>query len=91
MSDYSNRVQVDGQIYDNEYKKAENQPDKVGQVELTKEFLRPIVEAIKAGQTPKVRAAVWERVAKSSGKPYWFVRFEYTPPDTEGFDDEIPF
>ena len=30
MSDYSKRVQVDGQIYENEYKKAENQPDKQG-------------------------------------------------------------
>jgi hypothetical protein len=90
MNDYSNRVQVDGQIYENEYKKAENQPDKQGQIELTKEFLRPIVEAVKAGQTPKVRAAVWERTAKTSGKPYWFVRFEYTPePDIT--DDDIPF
>ena len=104
MNDYSNRVQIEGQIYKNDYKSNEKQPDKRGEIELSKEFLKPIVEAIKAQNgkpftPPKVQFAVWERTS-NAGNDYWWVRMEYTPLEEEeeqeqeqqdDFDDDIPF
>ena len=60
-------------IFDNTYKKGK-QPDRRGQIEMSKALLTEIVEAAKAGDQPLLQVAVWNNTSKKDGTPYLYCR-----------------
>ena len=76
-------------------KTSDKQPDKTGTVELPKELLKELVEEVKAGGTPTLRIAQWDRVSKEKQTPYMYTTLE-TPikkeePKAEVDDIDLPF
>mgnify|MGYP003114160387 FL=1 len=101
------RLQSDGAIYTNNYKKAQNQPDWTGKVMLSKEILKELVTKLKAENSDGVemRVALWDRTSKN-GNEYKYARLDVPQeqqkpqpvpqpepePDVEDIDDDdIPF
>jgi len=64
-------------LYKNDYAENERHPFKTGNGEISKEFLRHLVEKAKATNEDvvKVNCAAWERVSQK-GNPYVFVTIE---------------
>jgi len=97
-----NRLQSDGAIYTNDYKKTEKQPDWTGKVELSKDLLKQLVEKVKAGDIAELRVALWDRTSKA-GKEYKYARLDVAEAKKEepkveeqveekdGFEEDIPF
>ena len=54
-----------GALFINNEKKQPNHPDFRGNVELTTEQIRKLIEMAKAGLEPKLQLAGWNKVAKS--------------------------
>ena len=76
---YEERVQSDGAIYINNWKKQGSaQPEWTRKVTVTKELLKELVTKIKEEQADSVdlRVALWDRVAKSNGKEYKYARLD---------------
>ena len=81
---YEERVQSDGAIYINNWKKqGSKQPEWTGKVTVTKELLKELVTKIKEEQADSVdlRVALWDRVAKdkpdgTAGKEYKYARLD---------------
>ena len=48
---YEERLQSDGQIYTNNFKESDKQPDWTGKVTLTKEILKELVEKMRSVST----------------------------------------
>lgn len=70
-----NRLQSDGAIYTNDYKKNDKQPDWTGKVELSKDLLKQLVEKVKVGGVAELRVALWDRTSKA-GKEYKYARLD---------------
>lgn len=85
--DYSNKGKLF--LYDNDYRKGDNHPVRTGTGEISKSFLKELIEI--ARETPgdliEVQCASWERVSKK-GKAYTFVSFEkkYVKPEAATVD-----
>ena len=101
------RLQSDGAIYTNNYKKAANQPDWTGKVMLSKEILKELVTKLKSENADGVemRVALWDRTSKN-GNEYKYARLdvpqeqqkpapapapEPEPEPDDDFEDDIPF
>ena len=71
------RLQSDGAIYTNNYKKAANQPDWTGKVMLSKEILKELVTKLKSENSDGVemRVALWDRTSKN-GNEYKYARLD---------------
>ena len=89
MADYSNRVQIEGNIGINSYKKSPKQPDMTGKVVVNRAFLRSLVEEVKAGVEPTVRIAVWNREGREP--PAEKEEPVVEEPTQDDFNDDIPF
>ena len=63
---------VEFPIFDNDYKKGK-QPDRRGQIEMSRALLKEMVEVGRRGETPILQLAVWENVSKKN-KPYLYCR-----------------
>jgi|TARA_R110000803_G_scaffold163425_1_gene227075 hypothetical protein len=103
---YEERLQSDGQIYTNNFKESDKQPDWTGKVTLTKEILKELVEKMRSEQANGVdmRVALWDRVSKN-GNSYKYARLDVNKeqrreqqkpapvkPKVEEFsEDDIPF
>jgi single-stranded DNA-binding protein len=99
------RLQSDGAIYTNKYKKAGNQPDWTGRVMLSKEILKELVTKLKSENNAdgvEMRVALWDRTSKN-GNEYKYARLDVPQeqqkpapapepePEPDDFDDDIPF
>ena len=84
-----NKPQSDGAIYPNSFKKAQNQPDHTGKIELNKDFMKELVEDIKAGKEPILRVALWDRVSKNDN-PYMYARVDVAQPKPEAKPEPQP-
>lgn len=62
MSDYSDRTQ--GALFANHSKKAANHPDFRGELTISKELLRELVELAKSGKDAKLEIAAWNKTSK---------------------------
>tara|TARA_R110000787_G_scaffold204091_1_gene314635 strand:- start:174 stop:473 length:300 start_codon:yes stop_codon:yes gene_type:complete len=52
-------------IFKNKYAKSERHPSEVGEIEMTREFLKEMTKTAKAtGVIPKIGVAMWEMVSK---------------------------
>tara|TARA_R100000149_G_C5849803_1_gene118932 strand:+ start:365 stop:658 length:294 start_codon:yes stop_codon:yes gene_type:complete len=69
------KPQCNGNIYTNDFKNAEKQPDWTGEIEFTKELMQDLVSTIKDGQPVMIRVALWDRISKNN-KKYKYARFE---------------
>ena len=100
------QIQSDGQIFTNNFKSGDKQPDWTGSIKLSRELLKGLVTKVKEGGEAEVRVALWDRVAKQSGKEYKYARMDVAQPKqqpepepvepqkesvNENFEDEIPF
>ena len=95
MIDFSKKPKGTGNVFYNKTKTSDKQPDKTGTVELPKELLKELVEEVKAGGTPTLRIAQWDRVSKEKQTPYMYTTLE-TPikneePKAEVDDIDLPF
>jgi len=94
MTDWANQPKVDFAVFPNQYAKTDKHPKKTGKIEITREFLKAMVERAKTGEMPVLRVAMWERTSKA-GNPYENFRIELGkaegPPPSESEDDDFPF
>ena len=84
-----------GALFINRNKTNEKQPDLSGDVEITMETLKALVELAKKNQPLKMRMAGWVKEGKS-GKFYSIQlsenkQQERPKPKAPSFDDDIPF
>tara|TARA_R100001510_G_C7656234_1_gene216064 strand:+ start:5382 stop:5714 length:333 start_codon:yes stop_codon:yes gene_type:complete len=63
-SKYDN-IKVDGNVYQNTFKTAQNQPDHKGKIELDDDFLQKLVDVRKSGKKPVIDVAQWNRESKN--------------------------
>jgi len=97
------RLQSDGAIYTNNYKKAANQPDWTGKVTLSKEILKQLVTKMRSENADgaEMRVALWDRTSKA-GNEYKYARLDVPQetkpepkpepkPEVDEFSDDIPF
>lgn len=93
------RHQSDGQIFTNNFKQAETQPDWTGKIVLSKGLLKELVKKIKSGNDAEMRVALWDRVSKN-GNEYKYARFDIPQQQKKVEkkedvfdidDDDIPF
>ena len=74
----------EGGLWPNQEKAKSNHPDKTGSVELTKEQIKGLIAMHKAGKTPKLKLAAWDRKAQDTGQPYQYVTGEvYYDPEEQ--------
>jgi hypothetical protein len=80
---------IEIRIYNNEYKKKDNHPNKTGNGEISKGALKKLVDKIKAegGDSIEIQAAAWERVSQK-GTPYLYLTIE---PKMKKEDGASPF
>jgi len=91
MSKYDNVVKVDFAVFPNQFKKDNAKaPHKTGKLEMTKEFLKEMLEQAKSGNMPEITVAAWRRTSKA-GKDYENFRLELPLPTEEEDDDDFPF
>ena len=100
------RLQSDGAIYTNKFKRADNHPDWTGRVTLTSAILKELVTKMRNGNAGEVerRVALWDRRSKN-GNDYKYARLDVPqerheeprpepkpePKVEEEYDDDIPF
>jgi len=63
---------VEFPIFKNDFKQGK-QPDRRGQIEMSKALLKEIVEVARRGDQPILQLAVWENTSKN-GKEYLYCR-----------------
>jgi len=98
------RLQSDGAIYTNNYKRTSKQPDWTGKITLSKELLKQLVTKMRSenADSAEMRVALWNRTSKA-GNEYKYARLDVQQekkeepkpepmPEVDEFsDDEIPF
>jgi len=58
-------IKVDGNVYQNTFKSAQNQPDHKGKIEIDDDFLQKLVDVRKSGKKPVIDIAQWNRESKN--------------------------
>tara|TARA_R100000900_G_scaffold137159_2_gene115488 strand:+ start:221 stop:532 length:312 start_codon:yes stop_codon:yes gene_type:complete len=71
----------EGGLFPNGYKTSDKHPDHNGKVEITDDMLRTLMAQRKAGQTPVIKLAGWNRTAKNTGQAYMYVSAETVEED----------
>ena len=79
-------------MYPNKYAKTDKHPSKTGTGEVSKGFVKTMVDAIKSGSVDllELECASWEKVSKN-GNPYVFVTVKIGDRKTESEEEEVPF
>lgn len=84
MADY---IKGEGNIFKNDYKKLDSHPDNKGKIRIPKDLLKLMAEEFKTSNASEIEMdlALWNRVAKKTGKNYQFARLEmpYKKPNVE--------
>ncbi len=76
------QIQSDGQIFTNNFKSGDKQPDWTGSIKLSRELLKGLVTKIKEGGEAEVRVALWDRTSRD-GNEYKYARFDLPQPKKE--------
>ena len=76
------QIQSDGQIFTNNFKSGEKQPDWTGSIKLSRELLKGLVTKVKEGGEAEVRVALWDRTSRD-GNEYKYARFDLPQPKRE--------
>jgi len=89
MSNYDNGPRLDFAMFKNTYAKTDKHPKETGKIEITREFLKAMVEVAKTGSMPVLKAASWENTSKK-GMAYRSIRLEFLssePSNTQSHDE----
>lgn len=90
MAEYQRKENV-GSVFNNKYKTGKSQPDMTGDIVLSKELLKELVERVKEGKEPKLSLSVWKNTSKA-GNQYQSVAVKiYTEYKKNTGDIEVPF
>ena len=96
MPDYADLPTVQFAIFKNKYATTDNHPEEVGELEMTREFMKALVEKAKTGSMPVLRMAMWNNTSKA-GMPYKNFKVEIKqsreaqPVEVEEEDDGLNF
>ena len=105
MTEY---IKGEGNIFTNDYKKMKSHPDMKGKIKIPKALVKAMAEKFKESNIPEIEMdlAMWDRVAKNTGKQYKFARLEMpyvkveqqqaqqvaeTVAVSEASDEDVPF
>ena len=69
------RQKSGGAVFKNDRRTAENQPIMEGDIEITKDLLRTLVDEINATRPAKIKLTVFSRTS-SKGLKYWSIKAE---------------
>ncbi len=81
MSNYNSGPRIDFAMFKNNYAKTDKHPKETGKIEITRDFLKAMVEVAKTGTMPVLKAAAWENVSKK-GMAYRSIRLEFIEPNS---------
>lgn len=106
MGDWDDVAKVDFAVFPNKFAKTDRHPKKTGKIEITREFLKAMLERAKTGEMPVLKVAMWENTSKA-GQNYDNFRLELARPaessgvesgsdssgssDGSDSDDDFPF
>jgi len=99
MNDWADLPKVDFAIFPNKYCTTDKHPKKTGKIEITREFLKAMLERAKTGEMPVLRVAMWEKVSQA-GNNYDNFRLELAKSEVpvaadkdlnDEADDDFPF
>lgn len=82
MSNYSSGPRIDFAMFKNRYAKTDKHPKETGKIEMTREFLKAMVEVAKTGVMPELKLASWDNVSKK-GLAYRSIRMEIVDPNSQ--------
>jgi hypothetical protein len=90
MSNYSSGPRIDFAMFKNKYAKTDKHPKETGKIEMTREFLKAMVEVAKTGVMPELKTGVmpelklasWDNVSKK-GLAYRSIRMEIVDPNSQ--------
>jgi len=75
MSNYNSGPRIDFAMFKNSYAKTDKHPKETGKIEMSREFLKAMVEVAKTGVMPELKVASWDNVSKK-GLAYKSMRME---------------
>lgn len=82
MNNYDNGPRIDFAMFKNNYAKTDKHPKETGKIEITRDFLKAMVEVAKTGTMPVLKAASWDNVSKK-GMAYRSIRLEIADSDSQ--------
>lgn len=82
MSNYNSGPRIDFAMFKNNYAKTDKHPKETGKIEITRDFLKAMVEVAKTGTMPVLKAASWDNVSKK-GMAYRSIRLEIVDSDSQ--------
>ena len=85
------QIQSDGQIFTNNFKSGDKQPDWTGSIKFSRELLKVLVTNLKEGgeSFTEVRVALWDRTSKN-GKEYKYARLDIPQPKKKEEVNNVP-
>ena len=87
MGNYDDVAKVDFAVFPNKFAKTDRHPKKTGKIEITRDFLKAMLERAKTGEMPVLKVAMWENISKS-GQSYDNFRLELArPAEPSGMED----
>lgn len=75
MNDWADVPKVNFAMFPNKYCKTDMHPKKTGKIEITREFLKAMLERAKTGEMPVLKVAMWEKTSQA-GNNYDNFRLE---------------
>jgi hypothetical protein len=102
MNDWADVPKVDFAIFPNKFAKTDRHPKKTGKIEITREFLKAMLERAKTGEMPVLKVAMWEKTSQA-GNNYDNFRLELARSESpitvdkdlndkaDEADDDFPF
>ena len=85
------QIQSDGQIFTNNFKSGDKQPDWTGSIKFSRELLKGLVTNLKEGgeSFTEVRVALWDRTSRD-GNDYKYARFDLPQPKKKEEVNNVP-
>ena len=87
MGNWDDVAKVDFAVFPNKFAKTDRHPKKTGKIEITRDFLKAMLERAKTGEMPVLKVAMWENTSKA-GQSYDNFRLELArPAESSGMED----
>jgi len=99
MNDWANLPKLNFAMFTNKYCTTDMHPKKTGKIEITREFLKAMLERAKTGEMPVLRVAMWEKTSQA-GNNYDNFKLELAKSEAsvtvnkdlnDEADDDFPF
>ena len=99
MNDWADVPKLNFAMFPNKFAKTDRHPKKTGKIEITREFLKAMLERAKTGEMPILRVAMWEKMSQA-GNNYDNFKLELAKSDAsvtvnkdlnDEADDDFPF